>query len=182
MGTRNFIMVIDQEGNKKVAQYGQWDGYPEGQGAKVLSFLQDKDLMGKFINNLPKVRFLDAEGKDKQFIEDYNKNTPNWSNEPDNRAKEQKRWWSTYMSRDLSADILTNIATSTDNEILVGDAEEGCKGGDSWIEWSYVVNLKDKTFSVYSTIDNPPIATFELDNLPTNEDFVKRFEEEEEEE
>ena len=27
MGTRNLTMVINQEGEKKVAQYGQWDRY-----------------------------------------------------------------------------------------------------------------------------------------------------------
>jgi hypothetical protein len=38
MGTRNVTMVIlDQE--IKVAQYGQWDGYPTGQGKTVLNFL-----------------------------------------------------------------------------------------------------------------------------------------------
>ena len=71
MGTRNLTMVIDQQGEKKVAQYGQWDGYPSGVGLGVLSFLKDKDLFEKIKSNLSKVRFLDEEGVDKEFIEDY---------------------------------------------------------------------------------------------------------------
>jgi hypothetical protein len=39
MGTRNLTRVIC-DGKTKVAQYGQWDGYPEGQGKTVLNFLR----------------------------------------------------------------------------------------------------------------------------------------------
>ena len=61
MGTRNLTMVINQEGEKKVAQYGQWDGYPSVVGLGVLNFLK-------------RVRFLDEEGIDKELVESYNKN------------------------------------------------------------------------------------------------------------
>ena len=43
MGTRNLTMVIS-ENKTKVAQYGQWDGYPEGQGKTILKFLKRCDL------------------------------------------------------------------------------------------------------------------------------------------
>ena len=36
MGTRNLTKVIDKNGVTKVAQYGQWDGYPSGQGVNAL--------------------------------------------------------------------------------------------------------------------------------------------------
>ena len=36
MGTRNLTKVIDSNGVTKVAQYGQWDGYPSGQGLNAL--------------------------------------------------------------------------------------------------------------------------------------------------
>ena len=35
MGTRHLIGVI-KDGAYRVAQYGQWDGYPEGVGAELL--------------------------------------------------------------------------------------------------------------------------------------------------
>lgn len=39
MGTRHLICV--QHNNEyKVAKYGQWDGYPSGQGAGILEFLK----------------------------------------------------------------------------------------------------------------------------------------------
>ena len=52
MGTRNLTLVINQEGEKKVAQYGQWDGYPSGVGAGVLRFLKNKEVFEKFKDNL----------------------------------------------------------------------------------------------------------------------------------
>ena len=40
MGTRHFVGVI-ADGKYKIAQYGQFDGYIEGQGATVLEFLSN---------------------------------------------------------------------------------------------------------------------------------------------
>lgn len=37
MGTRGLTMVIC-DGETKVAQYGQWDHYPEGNGITCLEF------------------------------------------------------------------------------------------------------------------------------------------------
>lgn len=56
MGTRNLTMV-KLGGELKVAQYGQWDGYPTGQGATISSFLKkmDKDL---FISKVRRLRWI----------------------------------------------------------------------------------------------------------------------------
>jgi hypothetical protein len=40
MGTRNLVAVY-LDGIHRIAQYGQWDGYPSGQGKTVLSFLRE---------------------------------------------------------------------------------------------------------------------------------------------
>jgi len=40
MGTRNLTCVI-KGGDFKVAQYGQWDGYPSGSGKDILEWLSD---------------------------------------------------------------------------------------------------------------------------------------------
>ena len=52
MGTRNLTMVIDKRGDLKVAQYGQWDGYPEGWGVEILNFARDKEKMAKLEKEL----------------------------------------------------------------------------------------------------------------------------------
>lgn len=173
-------MVIDQQGVKKISQYGQWDGYPEGVGADILSFLNNAQLFEALKSNLHKVRFLEPEGRDKEFMESYNKNVPEWSNEPDNRTEEQKRWFKTYIHRDLAAKILTSIANSEDEEIIIEDSEDSAKKG-GWVKWSYVINLQDNTLSVYRKIDQPVLKVYDLNNLPTLAQFIKELIEEEEE-
>lgn len=181
MGTRNLTMVISQEGEKKVAQYGQWDGYPSGVGIGVLNFLKNTELFEKFKTKLSKVRFLDAEGKDKEFIESYDKNAPQWSSDPDNRTEEQKVWFSTYCSRDLAEEVLINIANSNDEEIILLDRENTAKG-DGWVEYSYVIDLKENKLKVYGLLDQPMIKEFDLENLPEQDVFISELEEVEDEE
>ena len=142
MGTRHLICV-KEDGKNKVAQYGQWDGYPAGQGVDILKFLKDKTLFEEFKKKLKRVRFLDSDGKDKKFIESYNKNAPEWSNEPDNRTPEQIYWWNTFMHRDLGAKILPNISKSTDDEIILHD-DSTFVNDNLMCEYCYIINLAVK--------------------------------------
>ena len=41
MGTRNLTIIVE-DNKHKVAQYCQWDGYPEGQGRTCYNILKDK--------------------------------------------------------------------------------------------------------------------------------------------
>jgi hypothetical protein len=43
MGTRNSTL-IQVDGEYKVAQYCQWDGYPSGQGVGILESLRNSNL------------------------------------------------------------------------------------------------------------------------------------------
>ncbi|MFA5418786.1 MAG: hypothetical protein WC341_10040, partial [Bacteroidales bacterium] len=61
MGTRHLIIVRDEQNALKVAQYGQWDGFPSGQGYEVLDFLRSiksKQKMEHFKAQLKKVHFM----------------------------------------------------------------------------------------------------------------------------
>jgi hypothetical protein len=168
MGTRHLIAVI-KDGEPKIAQYGQWDGYPEGQGSAVLAFLSEAGNIDKLKERLKKVRFLDHEGKDKEFIESYNKNTPEWSNQPDNRTPEQIRWWKVYQSRDLGADILSNVINSIDDEIVLRNSYDFA--ADSLMcEGVYLVDLDKNTFESYQGFNKEPLSDGErFKDLPLND-------------
>lgn len=199
MGTRNLICV-QHNGEYKVAQYSQWDGYPEGQGVGVLNFLKSVNL-DDFKNKLAKVRFIDYEGTDKEMIESYNKNAAEWSNQPDNRTEEQKYWFKRYISRDIGSTILRNIHESKDDEIILKNGINFA--ADSlFCEWAYVIDLDKGTFEVYSGFHKEKASdedrfyflndqcegeysivklakSFDINDLPEEKEFVEYFEEEE---
>ena len=59
MGTRHLTCVV-LNGEYKVAQYGQWDGCPSGQGSYILEFLKKDFNKNEFIKNLEEWRVLTA--------------------------------------------------------------------------------------------------------------------------
>lgn len=177
MGTRNLTMVI-ANGETKIAQYGQWDGYPDGQGLIIIDFLSGEGNIDRLKSKLNKVRFIDNES-DKDWIDSYNKNAPQWSNEPDKRTPEQKYWWSTYMTRDLAAEILNNVANSKDEEILLGDASDFINNKIS-CEYAYEINLDKNVLTVYEG-GKKMLAAFSITPPPTKEEFLMAFKSEEEE-
>lgn len=190
MGTRNLTCVFSK-GEYKVAQYGQWDGYPEGQGATALEFLLGGGNIDALKAKLPRCRFVDNE-VDKEFIESYDRNAPVWSSDPDNRTPEQKRWWSTYMTRDLGALILESISNSEDGEILLGGNVDFA--GSSSCEWAYVIDLDAEIFEIFKGFNEgpsvgrfsdfesdssyPPVSlvkSYDLNNLPSVDEFVSEI-------
>ena len=197
MGTRHLIAV--QANNEyKIAQYGQWDGYPSGQGATVLSFLSNQENIQRLRDSITRIRFLDFDGQDKKLMEEYNNNCPTWSSDTDNRTAEQKRLHEDFWSRDIGADILTNVINSSDEEILLINEIDFAK--DSlFCEWAYVVDLDACTLEVYTGFQRGEvegrfkskpdsdysavalIRSYSLNDLPTLEDFLNDLSEDDEE-
>lgn len=144
MGTRHLIEVKFND-EIKVAQYGQWDGYPVGQGVGIVHFISDKNNIEKLKKNLSKCRFLDKE-KDKAFLENYDSKAPTWSSDPDNRTQEQKDWFNNFISRNLGSDILDNIANSKESEILLNNSSD-FKNDSLYCEYHYLIDLdKESVF------------------------------------
>jgi len=199
MGTRNLTMVIHQA-ETKVAQYGQWDGYPDGQGKTALEFLQKVDLE-KFKARLNEIKWL----------------TKEQSEEIDKLPDGLWQKYHPYLSRDRGADILNlimyNKYSSGRDEItfggeIIGLVDSSAFAGDSLSnEWTYVIDLDKGTFEVYTGFTKEPLPegerfsnlkneykggsatyyavkhakTYLLTELPTTEQFIKDFEPVEEE-
>lgn len=215
MGTRNLTMVISK-GETKVAQYGQWDGYPSGQGANILNFLTflgtDKNSKGKILkenkendwarNNVKK--FLKLKNLS---IETFKENLESLSffkekeidliNENFNKSLEER----SYLSRDTASEILWKITEGNVDKLI---SNENFAGDSLFCEWAYVVDLDKNTFEVYKGFNNETIdeterffhlqkeeeeykpvtllKSYDLNNLPTLEEFLELEKEEEEEE
>jgi hypothetical protein len=186
MGTRN-LTVVRYRKEYVVAQYGQWDGYPDGQGQEILKFLKNWDRP-KFESALQKVSFItDA---DVDALNEKLNNTPNW----------QEKY--PAFTRDTAAKILQYIQDSPPGEQLQNQLDFA---GDSlFCEWAYVIDLDENKFEVYKGFNKEPLgpterffdlqkegeeyypvklaASYDLDNLPTVEKMVEDCDKPEEEE
>jgi hypothetical protein len=165
MGTRN-LTVVKINNEIKIAQYGQWDGYPSGQGITVLSFLQNKELIEKLKNNLKKCKFVTETD---QFVIDYNKNV---GFKEDHRTPEQKEWFKKYIHRDIAADILENVAKSQDDTILLSNSIEYEK--DCGCEWEYKIDFDENVLIVFD--HRKEVKQYSLSKLPAKDQFLKDLE------
>ena len=185
-------MVI-KDSKPVVAQYGQWDGYPSGQGVTILNFLKTHD-MAILAKQLEKVRFANDEDNKKK--EEFFKSIgckDGWMN-GDQAVLYHKEY--PYASRDIGGEILEMIYNSTDEEIVLVDSSNFAN--DSlFCEWGYVVNLDTMQLEVYKGFiseqpETPdtrfgnvksdseekyypiqPCGIFDIDRLPEEADFVE---------
>lgn len=189
MGTRNLTMVYSN-GEYKVAQYGQWDGYPEGLGCDLLNFLR--------VHGVADLK-LAIEGctylSNNELYDIYKQND----------------WLRKYpeLSRDTCGEIVDLIAFKNKRKLCnsINFAADGSCG------WAYVIDLDKNTFEVYAgyntepldkterfeflmpisqqmneevnrTITNPSykyeyypvkfVVEYDLDNLPENDVFINQ--------
>jgi hypothetical protein len=157
MGTRNLTVVKNLEGTTKIAQYGQWDGYPSYSGIQALNFLRDKVNRDNLLVELQNVQFVGDEEVDqlyKQF------ETTDWEN---------KDFLNAYpgLHRDTGIKILEVVANSTDTIKTVDNTEFA---NDSlFCEGIYEVDFSTNKFT---SNFNDVVAMYDLDNLPTDEEYL----------
>jgi hypothetical protein len=166
MGTRNLTKVIDKNGEIRVAQYGQWDGYPDGQGRSMLAFISEYRMLEKIEKSLVKCRFV-SEGEMSAAYDVYS-DEPKW--------EELRNDFQGYgvafpsFSRDTCTDILKVIVYSNEEVILWDDRE--FENDDLMCEGVFTLNYQTKQFTTtYQNIT----ASFDFDKLPTIEEYLKPF-------
>ncbi len=173
MGTRHLIMVV-KNSKPVIAQYGQWDGYPDGQGAVVLKFLKGMKR-ANFEKALENCRFGD------------NEETAKLWEIPKHRA---------FMTRDNGAKILSMVNEATDEVVL---QDQSTFAEDSLMcEWVYVLDMDTDTLEVYEGFNEAPVPKdnrfqgegqsthdggttyypvvkkmeWQFDNLPSEKEFI----------
>ena len=168
MGTRNLTKVIDKNGTLVVAQYGQWDGYPSGQGVNMLSFISEHGMLDKIEKSLSKCRFIEQAEIDQMWFryQEVTKFAP---------AREDYNGFHTIypsLSRDTCTDILKVIVYSNEDVILADESD--FEKDELMCEGIYTLNYQTKEF--ISTYHGKTVK-FAFDSLPTAEDYVKSFDE-----
>lgn len=202
MGTRHLI-AVQVDGDYKIAQYGQWDGYPSGQGAEILRWLRAANL-GNFANKCRATQWLTDEELDAGWVAC---GAPPGADMVgmDVFRRHSERW--PERSRDCGARILQIVATSPDGIKLRNSISFAA---DSlFCEYAYVIDLDTKKLEVFRGFNtkgpekggrfaNLPfevahrgddqyfpvtkLAEFDLSNLPSDAEFLKVCEPEDEEE
>jgi len=161
MGTRGLTQVIHKQ-KFVIAQYGQWDHYPSGQGLTALHILQTMDFE-KFKNQLEKCRFTTEE--DEKKINEFSTSIGS----PDGwMSQEQATLFDAeypYFTRNLGAEILEKVYQSEDSEILLQNSSDY----ENEAEGVFTINMDDMTYNVrHYDLD----ITFDLNNLPTELEYT----------
>lgn len=143
MGTRG-ITGVKVDGELKVAQYGQWDHYPAGQGVRALEILRGLNI-GKLAASARRCRFATQEDISGKTLDDF-----------------------PQMDRDHGAEILGIVASAPDGLLLRDDRVCG------WAAWSYLVDIDAGTFScLKGDLNGQLLVTCSLDALPDDDAFIE---------
>lgn len=164
MGTRNLTMVIKDK-KPVVAQYGQWDGYPSGQGITVLNFLKNRSL-NKFKKKLDLLRF--ATDEDQKTLDDFLESIgcKDGCMNLEQASKYHQRF--PLLTRDIGDEILYLVLTLKTPTFII-DSSDFAK--DSlFCEWGYVIDLDNETFEVYSGFNEKPLKKGERFYESKNDD------------
>lgn len=188
MGTSSLTCVISKK-DVRVAQLGCYDGYPSGEGLKILGMIQPAN-MKKIKNNLHKCEWLSDD--------EYNKYKTEFGGIDENALEEAypNLYW--YPGSDL----LLHIMSAKETILLRNNY---VKTSDSLtVDWVYIIDIDKNTFEVYKGGNHTPIpqgeryygmppiqhskniyypvklvAEYSLDNLPVSDDFISDCEREE---
>lgn len=199
MGTRHLTVVcIDNE--YKVAQYGQWDGYYEGGGKDILEDLHTivADDLEDFKAKVRTCTLLSDEEVSARWQEMGADGSGMVS--MDIAEKMKKKY--PHLSRDMGYKIVGHIHQSAPGLETQSNLEFAA---DSlFCEYAYVIDLDNNTFECYKgfnqtpldeterfkfleeTVEQPAhrsdryypvkfVAAFDLNNLPTSDDFLKQM-------
>jgi hypothetical protein len=151
MGTRNLTKVIDRKGKVVVAQYGQWDGYPAGQGVNALYHLHN---VRGIEYNLDKCHFLNE-----SEIENVNSIL----------SATDKPIFDVYptLSRDVGADVLGYIAYATQQIPLTDNSD--FENDTTFCEAVYTIDFQNEWFIAEWNYER---FCWSFDKLPTKEEFL----------
>lgn len=155
MGTRHLTCVVLDK-KIRVAQYGQWNGYYEGQGETVVKFIEKRLLspfgLSKFKKRIDKCAWITEADRKARWIEagadaDSDLVTMQVSQKHSELYPES--------SRDTGADVLDLIYKSTEGLKLTDSSDFAA---DSlFCEFAYVLDLDNETLEVYRGFNTKPV-------------------------
>lgn len=181
MGTRGLTAVFF-DGSYKIAQYGQWDHYPSGQGVTVLEFcrewLTDPVKLSQFCSQLAKCRFVTQEEIEAGYAK-VKQETGHVETLPGFVSMDTSRAFNRLyplLDRDHGAKILKIVAeglaekshmnyTTMKEEVeysiplddIALQDSSGFGGASLFCEYAYVIDLDAGKLEVYKGFNQNPV-------------------------
>ena len=149
MGTRNLTMVLLDD-KIVVAQYCQWDGYPEGQGATVVKFVENMNKE-KFIEELRKLEYY----KDRKEVWKIWKEHGASENGAGLETSDKMKRYYPELHRDIGASILQLIHFG---EVKKLEMDLDFVNDSSFCEWAYLIDLDNDILEVYRGFNKEPLT------------------------
>lgn len=155
MGTRNLTVVV-QNNEVKVAQYGQWDGYPSGQGANIVEFILEKidteSKLDDFQKKIAALSFISQEEIMDLWVEaGADRDSDLVSLEVSDKFKQKNP----HLSRDIGSNVL-HIINDSSTPLQLKNSHNFA--ADSlFCEWAYVIDLDNLVLEVYKGFNKQPI-------------------------
>lgn len=148
MGTRH-LTIVQLGGEYKVAQYGQWDGYPSGAGADILYFLGRAD-MAKFRERVGLLTFASEEAIRAVFDEIGGPGCTHLTSE------QSERLYASHpeLSRDTGSGILDLIM---DRDGLLMQDMISFAGDSLFCEYAYVIDLDNDVLELFVGFSEQPL-------------------------
>lgn len=156
MGTRH-LTIIKMKG-KSHAQYGQWDGYPEGAGVKVLAFLQQllksDEKKDTFLENFSKAKNLSPKEIQKRWATISRTAAKSGLVTFEDAGKFEKKW--PQLSRNMGSGVLDYILTTPKPELLPSD--DSFMLDSLFCEWAWVVDFKKSELQCFEGFNKKPLG------------------------
>jgi hypothetical protein len=166
MGTRGLTKVVDRNGVTKVAQYGQWDHYPAGQGVTALEILLSRHNAVKLLElALDKCEFV-SDAKRELIYAGYN---AKYADVVEVGQDNFTAMLPTF-SRDTGADILNVVIWSAGSVPLLDESD--FENDNLFCEGVYEINYNTNKF-VSKFGDE--VVEFPLNALPDRETYLDKF-------
>lgn len=143
MGTRN-LTIVKSKKKTKVAQYGQWDGYPTGQGDTIASFISKlikEDGLKDFVKKVDALKTYTR----KEVAEIWKKGGAGEDGLISYDKAKIVDQAHPELCRDHGAGILEMIYNGTVTKV---DLNEKFKDDKVWCNYWYLIDLDNQTVSM----------------------------------
>lgn len=154
MGTRNLTLVV-KDGNIRVAQYCQWDGYPggNGQGTRVFNFIT-QEMTPAFREQVDRVIHLTPDEVHNRWKSYGADDSGLVSMDIVSKFKVSNA----HLDRDMGAGILSYIQNAQAPEV---ELSTEFAADSLFCEWAYLLDLDNDILEVYRGFNKTPLLSDE---------------------